>query len=167
MIPPEERQKFLLSIPLFAGMEPEALAELAAEMTERSYPASGLVFREGDPGGEMFIIHSGRVEIIKHLGESREITLAKMQTRECFGEMAVVDCVARSASVQAMKGTVLFCVKAAHLHHLFQHRPAQYAVLILNISRDLSRRLRALDENWAEVSRHGSLDEAMIRAMEA
>lgn len=158
---------FLASLPVFAGLDSGALAELAAEMTEISFPASALVFREGDPGGEMFVIHSGRVEVIKHLGESREITLARLQPRECFGEMSVVDSAPRSASVLAMKGTVLFGVKAAQLHHWLQQRPAQYAGLVLNISRDLSRRLRALDENWAEASRRGSLDEAIMRAMEA
>ena len=167
MIPTEERLEFLRDIPIFAGLKPDALRELADHITEASFRPGVLVFREGEPGSELFVIYTGRVEVIKHLGESRETTLAKMQPKDFFGEMAVIERVARSASVRAAKRTLLLSIRATELHRLFMSRPDQYAIIILNISRDLSRRLRALDENWAEASRRGSLDEAMIRAMEA
>jgi CRP-like cAMP-binding protein len=167
MIPTEERLEFLRDIPIFAGLKPDALRDLAGHITEASFPAGALVFQEGEPGSELFVIHTGRVEVIKHLGVSRETTLAKLKPGDFFGEMAVIERVARSASVRAAKRTLLLSIRATQLHQLFVNRPDQYAILILNISRDLSRRLRALDENWAEASRRGSLDEAMMRAMEA
>lgn len=167
MISLEQRLEFLQHIPVFAGLDAPALQELAEDVHEVSFSAGALIVREGVPGSEMFIIHTGRVEIIKHYGESRESTLAVMQARDFFGEMAIIECVARSASVRALKSTLLLGLKSSHLHQLFKHRPDQYAIVILNIARDLSRRLRALDENWSEASRRGSLDEAMIRAMEA
>jgi len=167
MIPSEERLEFLRDIPIFAGLRPDALKELADHITEASFPGGALVFHEGEPGSELFVIYTGRVEVIKHLGESRETTLARLQAKDFFGEMAVIERVARSASVRTVKRTLLLSIRSSQLHQLFTNRPDQYAILILNISRDLSRRLRALDENWAEASRRGSLDEAMIRAMEA
>lgn len=167
MISAEERLEFLRDIPIFAGLKPDALQELADHSTEASFPPDALVFREGEPGSELFVIYRGRVEVIKHLGESRETTLAKLKPGDFFGEMAVIERVARSASVRAVKRTLLLSFRASQLHRLFINRPDQYAIVILNISRDLSRRLRALDENWADASRLGSLDEAMMRAMEA
>lgn len=162
-----ERLDFLRDIPVFAGVEVAALEELASGMTESSFPAGELIFREKEPGSVVFIIHSGTVEVIKHLGGQHETNLAVLGPKDFFGEMAIIECSARSASVRAVKATHLFSIKAAQLHKLFQHRPAQYAIIILNIARDVSRRLRALDENWSEASRWRSLDEAMLRAMDA
>lgn len=162
-----ERLEFLRHIPIFTGVGEAALGELAAGVTEASFPAGTLVFREKEPGSEMFVIQSGSVEVIKHLGEPSETNLAVLGANDFFGEMAIIECVARSASVRAVKSTQVLRIRAAHLHHLFQHWPDQYAVVILNVARDVSRRLRALDENWSEASRWRSLDEAMMRALEA
>jgi CRP/FNR family transcriptional regulator, cyclic AMP receptor protein len=167
MMSPEERLDFLQEVPIFAGLKPAALRELAEQIPEVAVPPGGLIVREGAPGRELFIIHTGSVEVIKHLGESQETTLATLHAKDTFGEMAVIESVARSASVRAVKRASLFCVNAGLLQSFFESRPDQYAIVILNISRDLSRRLRALDENWSEASRKSSLDEAMIRAMEA
>ena len=167
MIPAEERLEFLRGIPIFAGVSDAALSELAAQVTEVSASSGSIIFREGEPGSEMFVIHSGIVEVIKHFGEEHETNLATLGAKDFFGEMSIIECVARSATVRAVKNTLLFRIKAAQLHHLFQHLPDQYAIMILNIARDVSRRLRALDENWSEVSRWRSLDEAMQRALEA
>lgn len=162
-----ERLNFLRDIPVFAGVELDALHELAAGMTEAAFQSGELVFREKEPGGEMFIIHSGAVEVIKHLGGQNETNLAVLGPKDFFGEMAIIESSARSATVRSVKLTRLFCIKASLLNRLYQHQPAQYATIILNIARDVSRRLRALDENWSEASRWRSLDEAMLRAMDA
>jgi CRP-like cAMP-binding protein len=167
MISPEERLQFLAGIPIFAGVHTEALSALAEQTTEITVLAGKLVFREKDPGSEMFVVRSGSVEVIKHLGEDHESKLAVLGPKDFVGEMAIIECAARSASVCAAKESVLFRIKSSQLHALFQHHPDQYSIVILNIARDLSRRLRALDENWSEASRWRSLDEAMIRAMEA
>ena len=144
-----------------------ALEELAAGITEVEFLAGALIFREKEPGSEMFVIQSGSVEVIKHLGKERETNLAVLGPRDFFGEMAIIECVSRSASLRAVKSTQVLRIKAAQLNQLFKHRPDQYAIVILNIARDVSRRLRALDEHWSEASRWRSLDEAMIRAMAA
>jgi len=60
--------------------------------------------------------------------------------------------VARAASLRTIEDSFLFALKSTDLHHLFRHQPAQYAILILNIARDLSRRLRAIDEMFTAVS---------------
>ena len=114
----------------------------------------------------MFIIRSGRVAVIKHFGEAHETNLATLGKGDFFGEMAIIECVSRSASVRVLEETELLRIQASQLNQLFQQRPDQYAIIIVNIARDISRRLRALDENWSEASLWNSLDEAMLRAMD-
>jgi CRP/FNR family cyclic AMP-dependent transcriptional regulator len=146
------RHAFLEAIPIFAGLTPVALIEIANAVDEAEFHQGDIIVREGEPGDRMFIISSGSVEIVKHLNQSRETVLAVLRTTDFLGEMSIIECVARSASVRAVQDTVLFSLKGIDLYHLFQRHPDQYAIVILNIARDLSRRLRAIDEKFSAVS---------------
>jgi CRP-like cAMP-binding protein len=152
MISADERLSFLQRIPIFAGLSAEALGELNGHAREISCPAGDLAVREGAPGHQMFIIHSGRVEVIKHLGEDAECHVTTLGPRDFFGEMCIIECMPRIASVRAVEDTILFGIQSMALLHLYERLPAQYSIVILNIARDLSRRLRALEENWAAVA---------------
>jgi CRP/FNR family cyclic AMP-dependent transcriptional regulator len=146
------RQVFLQAIPIFAGISSIAIAEIASAAQEVMFQKGDIIVREGQPGDRMFIIASGSVEVVKYLAERRETVLAVLRPRDFLGEMSIIDCVARSASIRAVEDTSLFALKGIDLYHLFQHHPDQYAIVILNIARDISRRLRAIDEKFAAIS---------------
>ena len=152
MISAAERLEFLRRIPVLAGLDDQGLQIFAEHAQEIACPAGMLAVHEGDPGNQMFIIHTGTVEIIKDQGGPNERLLTTLHSRDHFGEMCIIECVARSASARALEDTVLFGLKGSDLFHLFKYRADQYAILILNLARDLSRRLRALDEKWRAVS---------------
>jgi CRP/FNR family cyclic AMP-dependent transcriptional regulator len=152
MIALAERQSFLQAIPIFAGISEEALAEINAKARELTCPAGSLAVHQGDSGCEMFIIHSGKVEVIKDRGDAGEVYVATLKSRDFFGEMCIIECMPRTASVRAVEDTILFGIKNMALYHLYEHLPSQYSIIILNIARDLSRRLRAMHQNWAAVA---------------
>jgi CRP/FNR family transcriptional regulator, cyclic AMP receptor protein len=152
MIPSSARQEFFETIPIFAGLNPEAILEIALVAEEAEFRAGQIIVTEDEPGNRMFIIRSGRVEVVKHLGQPRETVLATFGPRDFLGEMSIIECVARAASLRAIEDSFLFSLKGTDLYHLFRHQPDQYAIVILNIARDLSRRLRAIDEMFTAVS---------------
>jgi CRP-like cAMP-binding protein len=152
MIPLSARQEFLETIPIFAGLNADAVSEIAHAVEEVEFLADEIIVRENEPGNRMFIIHSGRVQVVKHLGQSRETVLATFGPRDFLGEMSIIECVARAASLRTIEDSFLFALKGTDLHHLFRRQPDQYAIVILNIARDLSRRLRAIDELFIAVS---------------
>ncbi len=119
---------------------------------KRYFIRGDIIVREGEPGNRMFIIGSGSVEVVKYLAQSGETVLAVLRSKDFLGEMSIIECVARSASVRAVEDTSLLALKGIDLYHLFQRHPEQYAIVILNIARDISRRLRALDEKYAALS---------------
>jgi len=146
------RQAFLQAIPIFAGLTPAALTEIASAVEEAVFHRGDVIVMEGEPGNRMFIIGSGSVEVVKNMAQSRETVLAVLRPKDFLGEMSIIECVARSASVRAVEDTSLFALKGMDLYRLFQRHPDQYAIVILNIARDISRRLRAIDEKYAAVS---------------
>lgn len=152
MIPLRARQEFLETIPIFVGLNSDAVSEIAHAVEEVEFRAEEIIVREDEPGNRMFIIHSGRVEVVKHLGRPSETILATFGPKDFLGEMSIIECVARAASLRAIDDSSLFSLKSTDLHHLYRHQPDQYAIVILNIARDLSRRLRAIDELFTAVS---------------
>ncbi|MBV8375376.1 MAG: cyclic nucleotide-binding domain-containing protein [Verrucomicrobia bacterium] len=146
------RQAFLQGIPIFAGLTSAALMEIVSVAEEAVFKKGDIIVKEGEPGNRMFIIGSGSVEIFKYLGQTRETVLAVLGPCDFLGEMSIIDCVTRSASVRAVEDTFLFALKGIDLYHLYQKHPDQYAIVILNIARDLSRRLRAIDAKFSAIS---------------
>ena len=152
MISANDRQEFLRTIPIFAGLNETALSALAKAAADVTVQQNEVIVREGEAGNRMFIIYSGRVEVLKFLGQSKETVLAVLGSRDFLGEMSMIECVTRSASLRAVEETSLFALKGTDLYQLYRHQPDQYAIVILNIARDLSRRLRSIDERFAATS---------------
>ena len=136
-------------VPIFAGLTDEALALLFKKAEGGAVGKGDLVVREGEVGSKMFVIRSGAVRVVKHLGTDDEVLLARLGPKDFFGEMCILETLPRAASVQAMEQTELVALPSTAFYHLYQGLPDQYSILVLNIARDLSRRLRKLDEAYA------------------
>jgi CRP/FNR family transcriptional regulator, cyclic AMP receptor protein len=134
---------------LLAGLSPEGLQLVAQEGVELEFNAGDRIVCEGEFGHSLFIIIDGDVEVIKHIDSPHAVMLARLHRGTFFGEMCVVDPVPRTATVRALTPVKVIEVKAATLYHLFQQLPTQYAIMILNLARDMARRLRTIDEAYA------------------
>jgi CRP/FNR family transcriptional regulator, cyclic AMP receptor protein len=139
----------LTAIPVLAGTNLAAQTLLAQEGIVHDFPSGSWIVREGDEGHSLFILVEGDVEVIKHADNAQAVTLATLHRGTFFGEMCVVDPVPRAASVRTLTPAKVIEIKAATLHHLFQRMPDQYSIVILNLARDMARRLRQLDEAFA------------------
>jgi len=139
----------LQNVPIFAGLNDAALNLLWERATEIKVLAGNVVVREGETGNRLFIVGEGLVRVCKHLGQSDEIELAKLAPGNFFGEMCILETLPRSASVQAVTDATLYSLTSLAFYHLYEAMPAQHSILVLNIARDVSRRLRHLDEIFA------------------
>lgn len=113
---------------------------LGPELPTRSYRRGDIVFREGDRGGELFVIKNGTVEV--RTGDRRLETLGE---NEIFGEMALIDDSPRSATVAALTDVVLAPITESQYLFLVRHTP----YFALKVMRVLVQRLRA--QNKASV----------------
>lgn len=139
---------FLAQLPVLAGVDEEARRLLAAWSGEERHEAGAVIVREGEPGDRVFLLHTGRVRVMKTAGGA-EVTLAEFGPGAVFGEMALIECAPRSATAVALEPVHLFTLRGVDFYKLHRERPEQYAIVLLNLARDLSRRLRALDERFA------------------
>jgi CRP-like cAMP-binding protein len=135
----------LREIGLFGALSDEVLGHLAKTLAATRVQPGDVLFREGEPGREMFVVLDGEVEVMKKSRRGREMRVALLGPADCFGEMSLIDVQPRSASVRAIAPTRLLRVTSEDFDALYRYDLKSYTLIILNIARDLSRRLRTTD----------------------
>lgn len=112
---------------------------MTIEKCINEYEASEVVFEEGSTGRELFVVLEGKIDIVKNSGADRTV-IVTLGKGEFFGEMAVIDGSARSATaVAAVSGTRVMRINHARFVYLVSQQPA-FALMIMDA---LSKRLRA------------------------
>ena len=105
------------------------------------FPAGTVLFREGDPAGEMYVIHSGRVQLSRKL-RGRDTIIAVLPQGEFFGELAVVNSRPRSATATVVEEAVLLVIEPKAFEQMVR-RNAEIAVRMI---RKLAVRLDQLNQ---------------------
>jgi len=136
----------LQKVPIFAGLAEDVITAFAEAGRQERVDAGAIIVQQGMPGREMFIVVEGGVDVVKQLRSSKQVTLNTLGVGEFFGEMCIIQCMPRSATVTAVKPCLLLVLTNSDILRLFHKRPDQFSILILNIARDLCRRLERLDE---------------------
>jgi CRP-like cAMP-binding protein len=92
----------------------------------------------------MFVLEAGKAAVLKSWG-GQEYLLRTLGEGDCFGEMALMDLFPRSASVRAVEDCVAIRLSAANLYRVYAKDVAQFALIQMNIGREVCRRLREAD----------------------
>ncbi|MEZ5406326.1 MAG: cyclic nucleotide-binding domain-containing protein [Verrucomicrobiia bacterium] len=141
------------NIPIFAGLNDKSLAFLEKMAKCKKFKKGEFLIRQDTEGNTFFLLASGRVEIVILNKGRKKTVLSILGPNSCFGEMALIECMKRSASVRALTSGKVYILSNADLYHLYQQFPAQYAIVILNIARDLCRRIRELNNTFVSITR--------------
>ena len=91
---------------LFEGINPDFLSALHCGMRERTFDAGEVIFTEGEPGSDMFLIGNGAVTISKIGRGNQQEVLATLDSEDFFGEMALLEDAPRSARATAETRTM-------------------------------------------------------------
>ncbi len=139
------RIELLQQMPIFGAVREDALQLLLEPVPVVQVASGGYFFREQDPAQCMYVLESGRVAVVKQW-RGREMPLRELGSGDCFGEMALLDLFPRSAAVRAMEDCVALELTPADLLRLFERDSEQFALIQMNIGREMCRRLRVTDE---------------------
>jgi CRP-like cAMP-binding protein len=77
------------------------------------------------------------------------VKIARLGAGDFFGEMCILETLPRAATVETVTESLLSSLSSINFYQFYQAMPEQYSILLLNIARDLSRRLRKLDDAFA------------------
>jgi CRP-like cAMP-binding protein len=141
----------LRNIGLFGALSDEVLTHLSAALAAQAPSAGETIFHEGDDGRDMFVVLGGEVEVLKRSKTGMDARVAVLGPGDWFGEMSLVDIQPRSATVRTLAPARLLRITASDLDALYRHDLKSYSLVVLNLARELSRRLRVSDGILADL----------------
>lgn len=156
------RIDLLQRMPIFGALRGDTLEFLLAQTQEVSVATGGCFFREGDPASGLFVLESGVASVLKGWA-GREVLLRHLHAGDCFGEMALMDYMPRSATVRADEDCLAIALHADDLYRLSEHDLEQFALIQMNMGREVSRRLRMADDELFRL-RQGAAEPARAAA---
>lgn len=126
---------FLAAVPIFAGLEPEVLEQLAERAREVTVEAGSWLFHEGEAGDAAYVVRAGRLHVVDEASSS---ILRELGRGDAVGELALLTDSPRSASVRAIRASELVAIGRAEFEALLHASPA----LPLALARELATQLR-------------------------
>jgi CRP-like cAMP-binding protein len=130
---------------LFGGLEEEQLDIVRPLMLQESYLAGEDIIVEGEGNDRIRFIVEGRVAVVKG-----QIILYEFSEGDTIGEMEVLDVMPSAATIKALSYTRVVSISNRALREIYKGDLKTYSLLIMNLARDLSRRLRRMDEKLTE-----------------
>ena len=125
--------------PLFELLSQAELQVLADLSKPRRFAPGERVVGEGEVGDSLFVLASGEVQVTRHEGAG---PLAVLVPPESFGEMALVDREHRSATVSARGEVEALQLTAENFTTFRKYSRDGFTLVVMNIARVLSSRLR-------------------------
>lgn len=143
--------ELLQRMPVFGGLREAALRQLLDKAATVHKAGGEAFFLEGDAADAMYVLESGRVAVTKGWRGS-EFLLHELAAGDCFGEMALMDLQPRSASVRALEPCSAIQFGTHDMLQLYETDVEQFALMQMNLGRELCRRLRSADERLFRVA---------------
>jgi putative ABC transport system ATP-binding protein len=111
---------FLSKCPVFAGLTPDALAQMADQMDHERHPAGEEIIRQGDPGDMFYLIRRGSVDVVKDRGTPAERHEARLGEGDFFGERALLTNEPRNATVIAREEVETYTLDKKHFQEALE-----------------------------------------------
>jgi CRP/FNR family transcriptional regulator, cyclic AMP receptor protein len=112
----------LRQVPLFQSLGDDQIGQISVLLKEHRYHRGDTIFHQGDPGGCLYLVASGRVRIFVNSPDGREATVRFYGPKSTFGELSVLDGEPRSASAAAVDDVITFVLyRADFMGLLRQH----------------------------------------------
>lgn len=112
----------------------------------KEFSKGTILFREGEPGREMYIIQKGKVQVRKRVGQTEKV-LAELGEGEFFGEMALLLGAARSATVEVIEESRILVVQPDAFESLLKSN----IEIALKMLKKMAGRLLAIDQYFEYV----------------
>jgi CRP/FNR family cyclic AMP-dependent transcriptional regulator len=133
--------------PLFASLDLEGASALRELLTEQVVLKGEVLFYEGEPGNDLFLILEGKIKLGHASTDGRESLMAVLGPGEMFGELSLFDPGPRTSTAKALTETHALRLSNAQLMPWLAGRPEVAASLL----QALARRLRRTNEAMADL----------------
>lgn len=162
----EQAMGVLTGTELFAGLNPDALRHLAECCIERSYKKGHLIFCQGDRGEALYVLVEGRLKVLVTSPLGDEMVVVTLQPPATFGELALVDGQARSASVEVLEAARVLALERSAFLDLTRRHPVLNEALLRSLV-GVVRRLTGQASDFVFLDLEGRVAKALVQMADA
>ncbi len=130
------------SVPLFRGLTEEDWEAIAPLLHGHCFPKDAYVFFQGDPPDALYIVWMGRIKLVRHTDNGRDVVVEVMGPGQILGEMAVLDGCPYSTTAQTLEEVAVVTIARRDFYGLLDRYPR----VAMGVISELSRRLRLTTE---------------------
>ncbi len=153
---------FLCKHSMFGGLNDASLTLIKPYLMEHSYEENVMILKQWEPNNSVHFIVEGEVAVVRqsetNKKQSRIITT--LHSGDSFGEMELIDIQNCAASVVTTAPSRIITLSNKDLYRISLVDLKTYTMLVLNLARDISRRLRSADEMLALVKNRTTMPTA-------
>lgn len=135
-------------VPIFASLSREERMEIVDIASSRSFEKGETVYRAGDEGGTLFVLHTGRAKLFRLNANGKEQVLRLVEPGEFFGELSLFSSLPLTDNAQALESTTMCMLQGARLKELM----AKYPSIAFKVMDELSRRLEKAENRIENIS---------------
>jgi uncharacterized membrane protein len=125
----------LKSVPLFSLLDDDEVAVLAAQVEVKAFSARERIFKAGEPGGQAYVVISGRVQVTTVDEDQQEVVLDEPTDGEFFGFASMLEQTPHQASAVALEDSSCLEISRDDIGVLLQRKPHAGMDLLTTISR--------------------------------
>lgn len=155
--------RLLSELSLFTGLDPSAVAEIAAECRRVDLPAGAILFHQGDPGDSLYVIAQGRIGVRMQLPDGTSATLDTHGPGVSVGEMGLITGQPRVATVYAEEPSMLFQLSQS----AFEQLAASHPSLVRQLSETSVPRIMRTQLADALTNLFGPLEQEALHELQA
>ncbi len=157
-----EAKPLLARTEIFGQLDDAALDLLADKAIERRFRKGTPIFHQGDPGNSVFVLVEGLVKVMVTSEKGDEMVLVTLESPATFGELAVIDGLDRSATVEAIEACRVLVLGRDVLMSLVQDHPALAEGLLRSLG-GLIRRLTDQAADFVFLDLHGRVAKLLLQ----
>ena len=144
----ESQPSCIEHVPIFANLSREERMEIIEIASSRNFEKGEMVYRAGDEGGTLFVLHTGRAKLFRLIARGMVQVLRLIGPGEFIGELSLFSSLPLTDNVQALESTTMCVLQGGRLKGLM----AKYPSIAFKVMDELSRRLEKAEYRIEDIS---------------
>ncbi len=129
---------------LFGGLTEDQIKKILPFLEQRNFAAGDVIMEEGQSNDRVYFILEGRVQVGKN-----NVALVELGEGDAFGEMEIIEIMTTVARITALTDLSTISLSNKDLYKIYKLDVIIFSMIIMNLARELSRRLRRMDNKAA------------------
>jgi CRP-like cAMP-binding protein len=142
---PESVFPLLADIALFGALSERQMSEVCRRLEQGAFEKGEYIFRRGEIPSHIYIVTRGKIDLLI-VDQGLTVPIKTLVTGDCFGVASLMSMQRHAATAVAREGSEVIVLSKDALLQLQKEDTALFSLLVMNIARELARRLRLTDE---------------------